>query len=71
MLNTPENNKIEYSQRNIKGYDTDRAMYGKTGYPSLNDYKNTVRMKLIRTFPVTINNIEIDEDIWEKNIGAL
>ena len=71
MLNTVADNMAKYSKREISGAKKARETYGSMGYPSPEDFRSMVRFNIINNCPVTLQDIEIAEDIWGKDIGAL
>ena len=48
-----------------------RNLYQMMGYPSINDFKNAIKYKYIDDCPVRIEDINIAEDIFGKEIHAL
>jgi hypothetical protein len=71
FLNTVEDKMSKYSQRQIKGAEKARELYGIIGYPSIADYKNMIKMNLINDCPITIEDIKNAEDIYEPDIAVL
>jgi hypothetical protein len=71
FLNTVEDRMSKYSQRQIKGAEKARELYGIVGYPSIADYKNMIKMNLINNCPIAIEDIKIAEDIYGPDIAAL
>ena len=71
ILNTIEDNKSKYSERQIKRADEARATYYKIGLPLVRDNKILIRFSLINNCPVTIKDVKISEDIYGPSISAL
>ena len=71
FLNTVSGNKEGFSQRQIRGAELAKALYAKLGYPSLKDFKWVIQSNQISDCPVTVNDIDVADKIWGKNIAAL
>lgn len=71
LLNTVEENKLKYSDRQYRRALAAREAYTKIGCPSLHDYKLLVENGLINNCPVTVNDIKVAEDIFGPDIHAL
>ena len=48
-----------------------RNLYQMMMFPSVADYKNAIKLNLIHNCPVTVEDINIAEDIFGKDIFAL
>ena len=68
---TLENNLLHYTDRQIQRAKTARELYHSIGTPSVRDFKNIIRMNGIKNNPVTIEDINISEKIYEPDIGML
>ena len=71
MLNTIDDNKKKYSNRQYSRALVARELYTKIGCPSINDFKQLVKNCLINNCPVTIEDIKICEDIFGPNVYNL
>ena len=71
FMNSQYENAQLYTQRQIRRAKAARDLYQMIGYPSLNDYKNAIKYNMIKNCPVTIDNINVAEDIFGKDIYAL
>ena len=50
---------------------TARDLYAKVGYPSIKDFTNIVKKKMIMNFPVTIEDVRRAEKINSPSVQAL
>ena len=71
LIQTVEDNKSRYTQRQY-----DRALaayeaYTKIGCPSINDFRMMIKNGLINNCPITIEDINIAQDIFGKNVHLL
>jgi hypothetical protein len=71
LLNTVEENKNKYSERQYKRAVLAQELYTNIGYPSIRDFKALVKNCLINNCPVTIEDIKIAEDIFGPSVYAL
>jgi hypothetical protein len=71
LLNSVEENKLKYSDRQYKRAVAARELYAKIGCPSLKDYKMLVESGLINNCPVTTKDVQVAEDIFGADIHAL
>ena len=70
MLNTIEDNKNKYSDRQYRRAVRARELYTKIGCPSIQDFKLLVKNCLINNCPVTIEDIKICEDIFGRDYSS-
>ena len=71
LLNTVEENKTFYTQRQFERAKRARDLYHALGTPSINDFKAILRMNTVTNNPVTTEDIKIAESIFGKDIGAI
>ena len=71
LLNTVEENKSFYTQRQFDRAKRARDLYHALGTPSMNDFKMMLRMKTVAHNPVTTDDIMIAEKIFGHDIGDL
>ena len=71
LLQTVEENKQFYTNRQVARAKIARKLYHNIGTPSIPDYKAIIRMNAISNCPVTIDDINIAEQIYGKDIGSL
>jgi hypothetical protein len=71
FLNAVSGNKEGFSQREIKGAETAKALHAKLGCPSMRDYKWVIQSNQIKDCPVTARDVDVSNKIWGKNIAVL
>ena len=71
FMETVEENKRFYTDRQIERAKTARKLYNTIGNPSVHDFKNLIKMNSIKNCPVTIEDINIAENIFGKDISTL
>ena len=71
LLNTVNENKSFYTQRQFERAKRARDLYHALGTPSINDFKSILRMNMITNNPVTTDDIKIAEKIFGPDIGAI
>ena len=71
LLNTVEENKKFYTQRQFDRAKRARDLYNALGTPSVNDFKAIIRMNAIANNPVTTDDINMAEKIFGPDIGAI
>ena len=71
LLNTVEENKSFYTQRQFDQAKRARDLYHALGTPSLHDFKAMLRMNTMANNPVTSKDIKIAEKRFGSDIGAL
>ncbi len=71
LLNTVEENKTFYTQRQFERAKRARDLYHALGTPLINDFKAILRMNTVTNNPVTTEDIKIAENIFAKDIGAM
>jgi hypothetical protein len=64
-------NKVGYSKRQLKAAARARALYAKLMYPSLKDFKWAVMSNQINDCSVTVEDINVAQSVWGKDISAL
>ncbi|KAL7577185.1 hypothetical protein ACA910_003520 [Epithemia clementina (nom. ined.)] len=71
MVETIEENKRMFTPRQVKRAKTAQALYYAIGTPSLKDFKMIVQSNVIRNSPVTVEDIDLAEQIFGPDIGSL
>lgn len=71
FLETLEENKMFYTERQLKRARVARRMMHAIGHPSLDDYKAAITWNGIRDCPVTHNDLVIAGKIFGKEIAKL
>ena len=71
MVQTVEENKHFYTNRQVTRARIARKLYHNIGTPSINDFKAIIKMNAISNCPITIEDITIAEKIYGKDIGSL
>ena len=71
LLQTVKENKQFYTNRQIARANLARKLYHNIGTPSIADFKAIIRMNAISNCPITIEDINIAEHIYGKDIGSL
>ena len=64
-------NELGYTKQQIEQARRARKLYGMIGYPSVVDFKNSVKNNLINNCPITIQDIVAAEKIYGPDIAAL
>jgi hypothetical protein len=70
-MDSVEENKLLYTDRQFERAKQARQLYHALGTPSTNDFKAIITMNAIKNLPVTINDINLAEKIFGPDIGAL
>lgn len=71
LLNTVEENKTFFTQRQFERAKRARDLYHALGTPSVNDFKAMLRMNTIIGNPVTTEDIVMAEQIFGTDIGRI
>jgi hypothetical protein len=71
FVNTVSENKTGFTKRQIKCAEIAGNLCKILSYPSMKDFKWVIRSNQIKDCPVTIQDIDVTEKIWGKNIAAL
>jgi len=71
LVTTVEENKSQFTKRQIKQAEVAKNLYATLCFPSWQDYKWIVRANMIANCPVTLNDINRAEAIWGKDVHAL
>ncbi|KAL7556597.1 hypothetical protein ACA910_003488 [Epithemia clementina (nom. ined.)] len=71
MVEAIEENKRMFTPRQVKRAKTARALYYAIGTPSLKDFKMIVQSKVIRNNLVTVEDIDLADQIFGPDIGSL
>ena len=71
LVQTEEENSLQYSKRDYENAKKARKIYETLGYPSKDDFKNLIKNNMLYNCPITISDIETAEDIFGPDIGAL
>ena len=60
-----------FTKRQYKQAREARRVYNIIGNPSLNDFKSIIKMNAIKDCPITLEDIDIAERIFGKDIASL
>jgi len=71
MVTTVKKNKEGFTQKQVKRAQEAKELYAKLAYPSLVDFKWAVLSNQIANCPVTVEDIDVAQIIWGKDIAAL
>jgi hypothetical protein len=71
MMNTVEENKRFFTNRQIARAYKARELYHALGTPSIHDFKATIIMNAIKNNPVTLEDVKISEMIFGPDIGRI
>jgi hypothetical protein len=71
MIQTVDENKSYYSQRQVERARKARDLLHTLGCPSIQDLKKIISMNSIQNCPVTIEHINIAEQIYDKDIASI
>jgi hypothetical protein len=71
FVNAVEENKLFYTSRQFERAKRARELYNTLGTPSLKDFKTIIQMNFIKDNPVTIEDVNIAENIFGQDIGSL
>lgn len=70
-LESVEENKKLYAPRQVQRAKMVRHLYHALGTPSLSDFKAIIKMNVIKNLPITLEDVNIAEQIFGTDIGAL
>ena len=70
-MQSQKENSEWYTKRQVKRAKEACNLYQMMMFPSVADYKNAIKLNLIHNCPVTVEDINIAEDIFGKDIFAL
>ena len=68
---TVEENKRNYTNQQFNRAKEARKLYHNIGAPTIKNYKRIIQSNMIRNCPVTVDDINIAEDIFGKDIAYL
>jgi hypothetical protein len=71
MLNTVEENKTFFTERQFQRAKRAHHLFHALGKPWINDFKAMICMNTINNNPVTTNDIKIAEKMFGPDIGTL
>ena len=71
LVETVEENKKGYTQRQIARADRARHLQETIMFPSIQDLKTMIQMNAIKNCPVTIEDIKLCEKIYGRSIPSL
>ena len=71
IVNTVSGNKEGYTQRQIKIAEVASTMYDKLCYPYWKYFKWVIRRNQLKGCTVTVEDVDVDINIWGKNIPEL
>ena len=70
-VQTVEENKLFYTDRQVERAKQARELLHALGCPSIADLKNIIKMNSIKDCPVTVDDINLAEKIFGKDIATL
>ena len=70
-MNTVEENMKAFTNCDVEGAKVARNLYAKLVYPLNADFKWLIKNNQIKDCEVSVRNIDIDQEIWGKEISAL
>ena len=70
FFNTVSGNKESYIKKQIKASQQARGIHASLGYPSVKDYKWLIQSNQIKYFPVKVQEIDVDHNIWGKSVPS-
>jgi hypothetical protein len=71
FVNTVDENKSFYTERQFKRATRARQLFHALGTPSIGDLKAVIRMNLIKNNPVTTQDVDLAQKIFGEDVGAL
>ena len=71
LVNTVEENKVGFSQRQLEQAKKARKLYHTMGLPSMHDYIELVRNNMLYNCPITVEDIENSFKIYGQSPAAL
>ena len=70
-VQTVEKNKSKFTKNQVDKAELARELYYRIGNPSIQDFKNIVKMKTIGNLPITVKDIENAEYIFGPDVYTL
>ena len=70
FIQTVKENAQMFAKQQYERAREARRLYNIIGNPSINDYKSIIKMNTIRNCPITMEDIDIAEKIFGKNIAT-
>ena len=71
LVKTVSENKYSFTGRQIKGAEAARSIYATLVYPSAKYYKWVIQSNHIKNCPVTVQDVDVSQKFWGKDIAAL
>ena len=71
MITTVSENEKHYTSRQVERVKTARTLYHNVGAPTVENFKHLIRMNAIRNCPVTVEDVNLAEQIYGPDISAL
>ena len=71
LVETVEENKLFYTDRQIERAKRARALMHTLGNPSVRDLKAVIKMNSITNCPVTTDDVNLAEKIFGKDVGSI
>jgi hypothetical protein len=71
MVNTIANKKEMFTKREIQGADQAVSLEAKLACPSKKALKWVFQSDQIKNYPVTVQDVEVADEIYGKNMAAL
>ena len=71
LVETVEDNKAFYTKRQVEKAKQARQLLHTLGFPTVNDMKVMIKMNSVSNCPVTIEDVELAEKIYGKDVASL
>ena len=71
LVETIKDNATKYTQRQLTQAKAARKLLHALGYPSINDLKSMIKMNAIKDCPITIEDIQVAQDVYGPAIPSL
>ena len=71
LIQTTDNNKKQFTPRQVKRADEAKRVYSMVGFPSQRDFVEMIRSGSLKDCPVTVDDAKIAVKIYGQDIGAL
>lgn len=71
LVETVEENASHYTGRQMDRAKAARNLMHSLGYPSTADLKNIIKMNSIQNCPITVQDVDVAEKIFGKDVGSL
>ena len=71
LLTTVEENKTSYTNHQIQAAKWACWLYHAIGTPTVENFRSIIRSNMIKHFPVIIEDINISEDLFGKDVSYI